>query len=368
MFIFTKMKKLFFFLICSISISAFSQSDKVEIAPNANLDPQAAVETDSIVATWTFPCAAFIGEYGVNTNGVDIYVSQWLDDSIARYNDQGNVLETFVVPGVGHVRDMAFDGQYYYGSPNDFFFYVLDLDNKTLINTVNVSFKIRGLTYDPIENVLWASEHWTPHVYKMDLQGNILDQWMPSGVTMESISGLAIDNVTSGGPYLWGFSQEGSGAMIIRYDIAAQAQSGTIIDVTQLPGVTSIAGGLFISEMLLDDSPLMGGMIQNDMVFAFDLAYANTLVNIESNEMLPEMEIYPNPVTDVLNVSLSKVDADYACAIFNQAGQKIQEGSLRAGQDGKLSFNTSDLPAGVYFVNIKSSKGLYISKKFVKAE
>lgn len=84
--------------------------------------------------------------------------------------------------------------------------------------------------------------------------------------------------------------------------------------------------------------------------------------------MLSEMEICPNPVADVLNVSLSKVDADYSCAIFNQAGQKIQEGLLRAGQDGKLSFNTSELPAGVYILSIQSSKGLYISKKFVKAE
>lgn len=359
------MKKILLILICSFAISAYAQ---VETAPNATSNPVAPTETDSIVATWMFPCAAFIGEYGVNTNGTDIYVSQWLGDSLARYDSQGNVIETFTIPGVERVRDMAFDGQYYYGSPNDFFFYVLDLDNKTLVNTVNVSFKIRGLTYDPVENVLWASEHWTPHVYKMDLQGNILDQWMPTGVTMEAISGLAIDNVTAGGPFLWGFSQEGTGAMIIRYDIAAQAQSGTIIDVTQLPGVTSIAGGLFISELLLDSDPLMGGMIQNEWVFSFDLAYANTLVNIENNEMLPEMEVYPNPVQDVLNITISTVDAEITCTIYNQTGQKVRERVLQQGDDGKVQINTSELSTGMYFFSITSSKGYSLTKKIVKAE
>ena len=362
------MKKLLLLLLSCITLSTFAQTSQDETAPDIKLSQNQFTELDSLNLQFSFPCAAFIGEYGVNTNGTDIYVSQWLNDSIARYDVTGNVIEKFVIPGVGHVRDMAFDGQYYYGSPNDFFFYVLDLDNKTLIDTVNVSFRIRGMAYDPVEDVLWASEHWTPMFYKMDKLGNILDSWYPSGVTMNSISGLSYDNVSAQGPFLWGFSQDSTMAMIVKYDIASQSQTGNMIDVSYLGTTPSIAGGLFIHDLPNDYGLVIGGMIQNQLVFALDLGYANTLVDIESHEVLPEIEIYPNPVVNMLNVNISSLDANYRCLIYNQAGQLIREYVLPQGDEGTLQINTSDLEAGMYFISINSNKGLSVTQKFVKAE
>ena len=361
------MKNLFLILICLIGLNIFAQQ-YVEIAPNSNINADATMSRDSLTLQFSFPCAAFTGEYGVETDGNNIYVSQWLGDLFAKYDQAGNVLETFTIPGVSKVRDMAYDGQYYYGSPSDFYFYILDLDNKVLIDTIQTSFRIRGMAYDPVEDVLWASEHWTPMFYKMDMQGNILDSWLPTGITLDAISGLAYDNYSGGGPFLWGFSQDSTGGIIIKYDIASQTQTGNMIDVSGL-ALGSIAGGLFISQMSPRSGFTMGGMMQNELVFAFDLDYANMLVvGIDSHDMMSSLDIYPNPANDVLNIKIG-IDnqAVSSCKILNQAGQVIQDHTV-TNASSNISINTSMLESGVYFVQIGNDNGYSITKKFMIAK
>jgi hypothetical protein len=362
------MKNILLILICLFGLNAFAQQNQVEIAPNSNVNPDAIISRDTLNLQFSFPCTAFLGEYGVNYDGTNLYVTQWLDDSIARYDVTGNVLDLFVIPDVGHVRDLAYDGQYYYGSPNDFYFYILDLDNKVLIDTIHTSFRIRGMTYDPDNDVLWASECWSPMFYKMDKQGNILDSWLPSGITLDAISGLAYDNHSPDGPFLWGFSQDSTGAIIVKYDITNQAQTGNMIDVSTLGSSDCYAGGLFIREMEYKTDFVIGGMIQNELVFALDLGYANQLVDIESNEMLPSMEIYPNPVKDVLNLNISSQDQDVRCKILSQTGQIIQDHKLNVNISSNISFNTSMLESGIYFIQISNNKGYSITKKFLKTK
>jgi hypothetical protein len=345
---------------------ANAQQDQIEISPLINTALQNLSENDSLNLQFSFPTIAFIGEYGVETDGNLVYVTQWLDDSIATYDQSGNVLEEFVIPGVGRTRDMAYDGQYYYGSPNEFYFYVLDLDNKTLINTFQTSFKIRGMAYDPVEDVLWASEHWNPYFYKLDKQGNILDQWIPSGITMDAISGLGFDNFSPGGPFLWGFSQDSTGAMIVKYDIASQTQTGNMIDVSNLVAEPAYAGGLFIHQMDQRDVPTIGGMIQNQLVFSLELDYANMLVGIPDDGIIELMEVYPNPATDVITIRYQMPDArGQMIGLFAVDGTKVW-GTLIDGNDTEVEIDVSNIPAGIYFIRLQSGNN-FISKKIVLA-
>ena len=361
------MKNLLLIFICLFGLNTFAQQDQAEISPNSNVNPD-AISLDTFNLQFSFPCAAFMGEYGVNTDGTNIFVTQWSNDSIARYDELGTVHDEFVIPGVHYVRDLAYDGQYYYGSPSDFYFYVLDLDNKVLIDSIPTTFRIRGMAYDPVNDVLWATDQWSPMFYKMDKQGNILNSWQPTGITLGSISGLAYDNTSPGGPFLWGFSQDSTGAIIIKYDIPNQAQTGNMIDVSGLALNYAIAGGLFIRQMEYKSETVIGGMLQNDLVFAFELGYANSLVNIESHEMIPVMEIYTNPVQDVLNLKISSQDQELSCRIINQAGQIIQDYKLNVSASSNIILNTSMLEPGIYFIQISSNKGYSIAKKFLKAK
>ena len=362
------MKKLLFIALSFLAIQAFTQNNSIELAPGVNAEPN-LFQKDTFNLFFSFPAIAFIGEYGVESDGTKLYSTQWLDDSLASYDLSGNVTERFVIPGVERVRDLAYDGQYYYGSPNEFYFYVLDLDNKTLINTVATTFKIRGMAYDPIEDVLWASEHWSPNFYKMDKQGNILDSWIPSGITMDAISGLAFDNNSPFGPFLWGFSQDSTGAMIVKYDIPNQAQTGNMIDVSVLALEQSYAGGLFLHEMDERAVPAIGGVIQNQLIFALELDYINMLVGIgDEHEVISLMKIYPNPARDVLNIKTDiKVPGIYSINIINQQGQTVQESTMNFSASDPVSVDISGLTHGVYFLQL-TGNGLTITSTFLKAE
>lgn len=361
------MKKLLLLILCATSTYTFAQQEQIEIAPFVNANQSSTTIKDSFNLAFSFPTIAFIGEYGVETDGTDVYVTQWLDDSLARYDQSGNVLEEFTITGVERVRDLAWDGQYYYGSPNEFYFYVLDLDNKALINTIQTSFKIRGMAYDPVEDILWATEMWSPSFYKMDKQGNILAQWIPSGVTMDAISGLAYDNFSPGGPFLWGFSQDSTGAMIVKYDIASQTQTGNMIDVSGLVTEPSYAGGLFIHQMIQRDVPTIGGMIQNQLVFSLELDYANMLVGIpDADDVVELLEVYPNPASDVIRIRCQTPDARYRMiGLYASDGTKVWE-TAPEGNNAETEISTSNFPSGIYFLRMQVGQSTVTRKIIIQ--
>ena len=350
------MKKLISILFVLSAFGLFSQ-DALEIAPGVK-PPVPAVQDDSLSLFFSFPTIAFIGEYGAETDGNIVYATQWLDDSLASYDLYGNILERFTIPGVERVRDLAFDGQYYYGSPSDFFFYVLDLYNKNLLATYNTPFRIRGMAYDPVEDVLWASEHWSPMFYKMDKQGNLLDSLFPSGITMDAISGLAYDNTSPGGPFLWGFSQDSSGAMIVKYDIAGQAQTGNMIDVSGLVTNMTVAGGLYLEEVSEPGVTIIGGVIQNVLHFALELDYANFLVGIEEpDHVVSLLKVYPNPANDILNIRTDvSLPARYTISVINQLGQEMVKISRIFDKNIPATLDVSSLQNGIYFLRVVNGR------------
>lgn len=364
------MKKLILIVACFVGLNSFAQQF-TEVSPLSNADPSYASERDTFNLQFSFPCTAFTGEYGVESDGNYIYVAQWLGDSIVKYDNLGNIIEMFTIPGVERVRDMAYDGQYYYGGNNNDYFYVLDLDNKVLVNTIQTSFNVRGMAYDPVEDVLWTNSNWEPEFHKLDMQGNILDSWVAGGVTMHAICGLAIDNVTYGGPSLWGFSQDSTGVMIVKYDIATQSQTGNMIDMSaiSLDGF-GIAGGLFISDMALKSQVILGGSIQNDVVFAFDLAYANQMVvDIEDNDFIRSFDIYPVPASNNININIDIDDMVGAeCNIYNQSGQLVYTTPVEASNSINLNVDLSEFNSGTYYVQLTSKVGYSLTKKFIKLD
>lgn len=69
--------------------------------------------------------------------------------------------------------------------------------------------------------------------------------------------------------------------------------------------------------------------------------------------------IYPNPVSDLLNISI-KISKEEKVEIFNMEGRKVIETTIA---NGRNSINVSHLPVGDYILKIK---GLELSTKFIK--
>jgi hypothetical protein len=110
--------------------------------------------------------------------------------------------------------------------------------------------RIQGIAYYADTDALWVSEHWSPSFYRLDKSdGTTLDALSFFGVTMDAIGVLAYDNISPDGPFPWGFNQDSTGAIIMKYNILSQAQTGNMIDVSTLTSGEAYTGGLFVEAM-----------------------------------------------------------------------------------------------------------------------
>lgn len=81
-------------------------------------------------------------------------------------------------------------------------------------------------------------------------------------------------------------------------------------------------------------------------------------------DILSTLSIYPNPVNDVLNISLGdENDLPESYSLYNNLGQIIAQKSVSSNAD--LSINTSDLSTGVYFIRVEKESAVK-TLKFLK--
>ena len=74
--------------------------------------------------------------------------------------------------------------------------------------------------------------------------------------------------------------------------------------------------------------------------------------------------LYPNPVSDILNINVSTRTADVDYTIVNMVGQQIQKGILSAGTN---EISTEKLTTGIYFITIEDTvNNTRFTKKLIK--
>jgi hypothetical protein len=224
----------------------------------------------------------FNGNYaaqpGVETDGQYIYTSSWQSGYgswFHKYALDGTWIEDFDIAGVTAIRDMAYDGQYFYGGANSSTIYQMDFTNKVLIGTINTTVAgVRHIAYDSQDDAFWVGG-WSD-IQEVNRSGAIIN----SGSTgLSGMYGSAYDPWTADGPYLWIFDQGGNGVDIQQYSIANGALTGVMHDASDIPGFSSgnsLAGGLCISNTAVAGKIALIGNIQNDpqTIFAYDLGEA----------------------------------------------------------------------------------------------
>ncbi|MBS3767063.1 MAG: carboxypeptidase regulatory-like domain-containing protein, partial [Candidatus Cloacimonetes bacterium] len=191
------------------------------------------------------------GNPGIETNGEYIYTSDWRagETTFHEFDMDGNFVQEFNISGATQIRDMAYDGEYFYGAAADMSLKKMDLPNQQLVETINASCSgvtgIRHIAFDPMldggNGGFWIG-NWDG-LGAIDKDGNQIYSNVGPGVG--SLYGSAYDPITDGGPYLWLFSQEGSGVQLTQFEIASQSVTGVTHDANDIPGFISgsIAGG-----------------------------------------------------------------------------------------------------------------------------
>ncbi len=189
--------------------------------------------------------AAGASRPGVETDGTYIYTAQWNGANFGKFENQGGtwtLVTEFTIAGASSIRDLAYDGTYFYGGSASTTIYKMDFNTQTLVGTISTSgVNVRHIAYDPANEGFWTGDWTTMALVSM------------TGATIQTVNtglsgmyGDAYDDQSIDGPYLWIFDQGGSGVDILQMDIATTTLTGVVHAATDIPGFASgdIAGGL----------------------------------------------------------------------------------------------------------------------------
>ena len=237
----------------SVDLSAFAGQKYIAIR-HFNCNDQFILDVDDIELTsgakssrnaWdlmmTFN-APEGGHYGVVYDGNNFYTSNWGYSSAAhnfyKYDQQGNMIEGFEIPGCGTLRGMTFDGQYIYGVANSNTVYCVDMASHSVVSTFTSAYgAMRGITYDPVRDGFWVIGNWAGNLTLIDRTGAIVQ----TGPEPESASDLAYYKDENDVEHVFCFDNLDNG--VYDYNITTNSLGGSVFNFSNVPGFDGGSSG-----------------------------------------------------------------------------------------------------------------------------
>lgn len=284
---------------------------------------------------WSYDVSADagVGQAGSETDGEYLYTTFWASGNFAKFDLDGSWIETFTVPGATGLRDLAYDGTYFYASnaAGSGVINQMDFTTQTLITTIPApAVGARHIAYDSDNDAFWCG-NWATDIVRVGRDGSIGATIAAATHGVISIYGSAYDNISEGGPFLWLHSQdhEGSSSAIVQIELETGTQTGIWHDAMLDAGSDvpdGIAGGLFNSLALNPGYFVVGGLIQGtpNKFFAYTMGVAGEppplLVFPENNSNLVTTEplFQWNGVPDALSyqIQVSNV-SDFSTTVID---------------------------------------------------
>jgi hypothetical protein len=211
-----------------------------------------------------------LGNAGAEWDGNYLYSTRWASNLIHQYDSTGALVKEFSISGVSGLRDLAYDGTYFYGGAAGGTIYEMDFSSETLISSITGGFQSRAIAYDEDLDLFYCS-NWGDPVWKVDRTGAIVGTI--DLVSTTSTYGLAYDAQTTDSPYLWVFDQTSGGAVIHQWDLTAGAYTTVTHDVNGDFTNAGIAGGLFFCDDFVSGYATVGGLSQGtpDIMVCYEI-------------------------------------------------------------------------------------------------
>ncbi|MBU2652572.1 MAG: T9SS type A sorting domain-containing protein, partial [Bacteroidetes bacterium] len=249
---------------------------------------------------YNYPCGFASGEAGTESDGQFIYTTQWNagNGTFYKYDLGGTFLGPFTVSGCQDIRDLAYDPTtgLMFGSNATNTVWGMNFVTGAVDMTISAPTAARAIAYDNDNDGFWAN-NWDTPITLFDKTGATITSINVGA--FGSLYGLAYDNWADGGPYLWAFSQAGSGAELVQYDLATGTE---IFNMNTLPllGGTQIAGGLYTHCNLFGNNTVtIGGILQNELIFGFEWVQCSSTPGPTPGGEIPENLIGYNLYRDM---------------------------------------------------------------------
>jgi hypothetical protein len=151
---------------------------------------------------------------GIEFDGTSFWVTGAGDGSgsqnrIHKYDNAGNYIESFMqnTSSAWGWRDIAWDGEYLYAS-DDTQIDIFDPVSGTVVGSFNgPENPNRAMAYDPATDHFWTA-NFSSNIYEFDRNGVVINTY-PNTQSL-SIYGMAWDDASEDGPWLWIHSQDGT--------------------------------------------------------------------------------------------------------------------------------------------------------------
>ena len=309
------------------------------------------------------------GQQAVATDGNFIYTASWQSspsggNRFYKYTMDGTFVEGFEISGMDavQIRDLTYDGQYFYCGASSSTLYCLDLANQTLVSTISTFCSaIRHCSYDPERDGFWLGDWATLGLYG---RTGFLVQLAPAPT---SAYGSAYFKDDDGVEHLYLFTQPNSDAQVYDYNITNNTiSSGPVFSFTgNLPGCNGIAGGAFIGQY--SNKLAFFGNVQQDpnLIGIFELsalpsAWSNCIEKLSGVQQTINLSQGVNWVSFYVETNLDALKAALHEALPNAANRTIKIKSLRNGEStnvdamwvGRLS--TLDM-AQMYMITVPAA-------------
>lgn len=290
-------------------------------------------------------------------DGTQFWVAQWNSDSIYTLDATGAVTDDFVIAGVTGARSFTSDGTSLYIGSATTEIWEIDPVAKTLTSTISTSgLNCRYLTYDATldggSGGFWTGQYGDD-INSVNMSGVTLSTLPATTHGLLGVYGMAYDDYTFGGPYLWAFDQSNTSiANIVQLDMTGNP-TGNVYD-TQADFAGGLGGGLWFGTFG-GQAASIGGISQGTSLFVYERTQPAGLY--ENPEI--EFSVFPNPVEETMTLSVN-AESIVAVTIYSIDGKVMLNSSATV-----KTFDVSEFNSGIYVVEVETEKGI-ASQKFVK--
>ncbi|MFO8054676.1 MAG: choice-of-anchor J domain-containing protein [Bacteroidales bacterium] len=170
---------------------------------------QTHINTETWELTDSITFSSYDNLSAAASDGQSFYLTEWNSGTFIRTDMAGKVEEEFSISGISQIRDLCYDGQYFYGGKADSVIYILDLEQKQTAGTIHApsGVEIRAIAYDSLQDAFWAG-NWESDFYLIDRGGQVLDTVAYAHHQQPGISGLALDIWSHSSPQFWFFASK----------------------------------------------------------------------------------------------------------------------------------------------------------------
>lgn len=187
--------------------------------------------------------------------------------------DGTTLLNTYTQPAAATswgLRDLASDGTYLYGGAESVFVQIDPSDGSIVAEVPNtLGSTIRALAYDPASGNFFTGDFANP-IIEFSFDGSSVSQVRSFSLGLTAKYGMAWDDVSAGGPFLWIFDQTGAvtGTSVFQADVSTvggEVLTGVSYEIPLGTGQTSqIAGGMFLATDFIYGKIVLGCQYQSD--------------------------------------------------------------------------------------------------------